>query len=417
MAQRLDYQKERKKAEKKLREIATLEKLADPLNPNEVAKVSTKGELMKHLEELDICEHGHRASSILDVTSDAEASQVKDAHKGGDFSEHKRQGIDPAHSKIAALEQELCQLRTQCKKGEENLLQLRKELKTSKEEVSEHKKRQGKMATQADKDRRTIDSLAKEIEAKSKDCTQQLEDMSQRHAKEKIDLQRGIEHMKKTVASSEGQRKQLQKCVAKQEDSSMRTKILLEEQREKAKGLQAVVETKGLVEKIERQKAKAKKMSATIDRRMQKIETQKQEVAELSDLLSPLLAQASSSEDRIKLGAKIAELCEERRRVAEAVAADFFEAGHHLQGFLHAMKEDLVCPITQELPDEPTLAADGHTYDEKAIAKWMSTSPGCDTSTNSPMTLVPLEHPFLTRNVAVKKLIDLYQKWQAQCPT
>jgi len=418
MARLLDCQKERKKVEKKLREIAILEKSSVPLNPNQVAKVSKKDELKEFLVTLDVSEHGFRASPIPDVTSDAKASQDKDAHEDLDFSEHTRLGNEVAQSKMGALEQELCELRTQRKTDEEDLLQLRRQRKTSEEEHKKLQRRQGHMATQADRDRRTIeelkgtiDSLVAKIEAESRDCTQQLEDLSQRHAKEKVDLQRGTEHMKKTVAGLEGQLKQLRKCVANQDDDSMRTKTLLEEQKVKAKGLQEVVETKGLLEKIQRQKAKAKKMSATIDRRKQKIELQKQEVAELSGLHVDL------QEGRTKLVAKIEELCEERRCVAETVAADLFEAGHHLKAFLHAIEPELLCPITYELADEPTLAADGHTYDGKAIAKWLSESPGRDTGTNSPMTGAPLEHPFLTPNFAVRKLITLYQKWRAQCPT
>ena len=40
--------------------------------------------------------------------------------------------------------------------------------------------------------------------------------------------------------------------------------------------------------------------------------------------------------------------------------------------------EDHLCPMTQQLMQHPVFAADGHTYEQKAIVQWLQT--GHDTS-------------------------------------
>lgn len=60
--------------------------------------------------------------------------------------------------------------------------------------------------------------------------------------------------------------------------------------------------------------------------------------------------------------------------------------------------DDLMCPITQEMMDDPVMASDGHTYERAAIADWINrkhTSP----ITNEPIT--DKLHP----NFAIKKII------------
>jgi hypothetical protein len=58
-----------------------------------------------------------------------------------------------------------------------------------------------------------------------------------------------------------------------------------------------------------------------------------------------------------------------------------------------------LCPITQELMDDPVVAADGNTYERAAITQWLATH---DTS---PMTNARMTHKELTPNLAVRSAI------------
>jgi hypothetical protein len=368
-AENLEIPKERKKYEKKLREIASLEKSSVALTKNQVAKINMKADYLDYLVELDVAEHGLRKPHIRDVSTDAKPSQVKDAHVNVNVIEQpeaavaKATQVKDAHNDVNIVEQpeELCELKTLCKTDEGELLQLKRQRKAMEEERKKLQRRQGQMATQADRDRRsigelksTIESLFVRIEAQGKDFTQQFEDLSQRHAKEKSDLMRGNEQLKKTVSCLEGRLERMRKSVANHEMLAEEEKVKAQERQRK---LQDVIEAKGLLYELERQKAESKKMSVTLDRQKQKIEMQMQEVAELSSLQDELQEGRNAV---TKLAAKIEELCEERRRAAETVSHDLFQAGHHLKAFLHALEPELQCPITYELPDEPSVAADGH---------------------------------------------------------
>ncbi|PON44186.1 Mitogen-activated protein kinase kinase kinase [Trema orientale] len=65
-----------------------------------------------------------------------------------------------------------------------------------------------------------------------------------------------------------------------------------------------------------------------------------------------------------------------------------------------------VCPILQEIMEEPQIAADGFTYEAEAIRGWLHS--GHDTS---PMTNLKLEHLNLVPNYALQNAI---QEWQLQ---
>eukprot|EP00850_Spirogloea_muscicola_P005715 SM000026S08964 [mRNA] locus=s26:747406:761441:- [translate_table: standard] len=58
-----------------------------------------------------------------------------------------------------------------------------------------------------------------------------------------------------------------------------------------------------------------------------------------------------------------------------------------------------LCPITQDVMEDPVLAADGHTYERVAIATWLSSN---DTS---PMTNCELPHKTLMPNYALRSMI------------
>ena len=46
---------------------------------------------------------------------------------------------------------------------------------------------------------------------------------------------------------------------------------------------------------------------------------------------------------------------------------------------------EFVCPITQELPLDPVMAADGRVYERSAIEEWIAKGNGKSPSTNEKM--------------------------------
>jgi hypothetical protein len=78
---------------------------------------------------------------------------------------------------------------------------------------------------------------------------------------------------------------------------------------------------------------------------------------------------------------------------------------------LAAMEEPpsiFVCPITQEVMSDPVFASDGYTYEREAIAAWITTH------NTSPMTNLPLLHPHLTPNHALRSSV---REWLDQHPS
>ena len=65
-----------------------------------------------------------------------------------------------------------------------------------------------------------------------------------------------------------------------------------------------------------------------------------------------------------------------------------------------------VLRCTQEVMEEPVLAADGFSYERSAILQWLQLG-----HTTSPMTNQPLQHPGLTNNRALRAAI---QQWKSQ---
>ncbi|XP_047075062.1 U-box domain-containing protein 70-like isoform X2 [Lolium rigidum] len=65
-----------------------------------------------------------------------------------------------------------------------------------------------------------------------------------------------------------------------------------------------------------------------------------------------------------------------------------------------------ICPISQDVMNDPHIAADGFTYEGDLIRSWLNT--GSDTS---PMTNLPLEHDELIPNLALRSAI---QEWHQQ---
>ena len=68
-----------------------------------------------------------------------------------------------------------------------------------------------------------------------------------------------------------------------------------------------------------------------------------------------------------------------------------------------APPHNFVCPITRSIMLDPVSLADGFVYDRAAAEQWLSTG-----HTYSPMTNVPLKHPFLTPEHQLRAAI---QSW------
>ncbi|GIL84460.1 hypothetical protein Vretifemale_13075 [Volvox reticuliferus] len=64
-----------------------------------------------------------------------------------------------------------------------------------------------------------------------------------------------------------------------------------------------------------------------------------------------------------------------------------------------------LCPITQEIMDEPVVAADGYTYEKLAITEWIKRS------RTSPLTNLPLEHTNVVENRTLRSAI---REWSEQ---
>ena len=59
----------------------------------------------------------------------------------------------------------------------------------------------------------------------------------------------------------------------------------------------------------------------------------------------------------------------------------------------------MLCPITQELMEDPVIAADGHTYERSAIQRWLQRRQ------TSPKAGTPLESATLFPNHLLRRLI------------
>jgi hypothetical protein len=65
--------------------------------------------------------------------------------------------------------------------------------------------------------------------------------------------------------------------------------------------------------------------------------------------------------------------------------------------------DELLCPITGELFIDPVVAADGHSYERVAFARWMNERQV------SPLTNLPLKSTNVVPNTALKKLVEAFE--------
>ena len=63
------------------------------------------------------------------------------------------------------------------------------------------------------------------------------------------------------------------------------------------------------------------------------------------------------------------------------------------------------CTLTQEMMEDPVIAADGFSYERSAIEDWLSRRSG-----SSPMTGAPLAHQHLTPNLAVRSAVEIVKR-------
>ena len=73
---------------------------------------------------------------------------------------------------------------------------------------------------------------------------------------------------------------------------------------------------------------------------------------------------------------------------------------------LKLMAEHFLCPILQEMMQDPVMAADGHTYERQAIETWIKQKGG---RALSPATGLRLDHHELQTNFLIKKMIEEYK--------
>ncbi|UPQ99934.1 U-box domain-containing protein [Chloropicon primus] len=65
------------------------------------------------------------------------------------------------------------------------------------------------------------------------------------------------------------------------------------------------------------------------------------------------------------------------------------------------LPKEFFCPITHDLMKDPVVLSDGHTYERKAIEKWIKLG-----KTTSPMTGVPLQNMSLTPNFTLRSMLQ-----------
>lgn len=82
-----------------------------------------------------------------------------------------------------------------------------------------------------------------------------------------------------------------------------------------------------------------------------------------------------------------------------------------LRGIVDDLKHDCLCPIRQSPMNDPVVAADGHSYDRKAIERWV-----CAHGT-SPMTNMTLAHMAFVPNILASKLVASWRTLEESGPS
>lgn len=72
---------------------------------------------------------------------------------------------------------------------------------------------------------------------------------------------------------------------------------------------------------------------------------------------------------------------------------------------------EFLCPINQDIMEDPVVAQDGHSYERQAIEDWFERCGGVNV--RSPMTNLPVELPMLWENRNLKSQICAWQDREA----
>lgn len=84
------------------------------------------------------------------------------------------------------------------------------------------------------------------------------------------------------------------------------------------------------------------------------------------------------------------------------------EALNKLQDeFKNDVSQSILCPLTQQILEDPVIASDGHTYERKAITEWLKKSK------KSPIENNVLDNGNLIANNAIKKLVAEWREKKA----
>ncbi|KAG2443689.1 hypothetical protein HXX76_002037 [Chlamydomonas incerta] len=134
---------------------------------------------------------------------------------------------------------------------------------------------------------------------------------------------------------------------------------------------------------------------------------------------SAAAASCRISDNTVKLLRSVMSSLKRRATAAKAPtpAATNSAAGDGVDG-AESAPSLFICPITQEVMEDPVVAADGHTYERKLIEKWMqraqasgSAAGPSSSAPRSPMTNQPLPNTVLVPILALRSAI---REWQEQ---
>jgi len=92
-------------------------------------------------------------------------------------------------------------------------------------------------------------------------------------------------------------------------------------------------------------------------------------------------------------------------RKMKCLAFDLEERFAKIKGVAAKIEEAFVCPISDEVMEDPVFAADGHTYERRCIKAWLRKH---DTS---PLTNLVLPHKHLVPNHSLRGQI---MEWRSK---
>lgn len=107
-----------------------------------------------------------------------------------------------------------------------------------------------------------------------------------------------------------------------------------------------------------------------------------------------------SGKDRPDLTEKVLTVLERLKEIADRARESASSAST-------APPAHFICPILKDVMDDPYVAADGYTYDRKAMEEWLAEN------NTSPTTNLPLPHKFIVPNTT---LLEAIKQWRSKTP-